>query len=207
LGKLGSLAARVRGSRGPGAIVVNVLLDTAATDKEYAIAGAGLVVEKLTGTVYCKVNSPTGDLLDLRHVLQVRGPFTGFYLTWTAQAGQVLKVLVIQDGFDVVHKSPPAIAGAYLAPTALGAGATADVWDPGSTGRLKLKRISISVNAATELDLLWGSTPWESYFLSANGTVIVNLTNCEETGPLGSKLVVKAVAAATVTARASGDVV
>lgn len=93
----------------------------------------------------------------------------------------------------------------YLAPTSLGAGGTATVWTPASGKAIRIKRIQGSVDAKTRIDLRWGTTAFESYFLPADGSFIANLVGCNEQPAIDVSLTVLSSAAATVTASAKGD--
>lgn len=93
----------------------------------------------------------------------------------------------------------------YLAPTALGAGGTATIWTCPGGQRIRLKRIQISVNAPTRITLRWAAASFESYYMPANGTIIANFRGCNEEGGVGENLTLHSSAAATVTAKASGD--
>jgi len=93
----------------------------------------------------------------------------------------------------------------YLSPTALGAGGTATIWTPASGKSARVKRIQVSVDAATRIDLRWSTTAFESYYLPANGSVVVNMVGVNEQGGVNVSLTLLSSAAATVTASAKGD--
>jgi len=92
----------------------------------------------------------------------------------------------------------------YLEPTALGANGVATVWTPASGKAIKLTRIQISVDAATRIDLRWGTTAFESYYLPANGSVVANFVGCREQGGADQALTILSSAAANITVKASG---
>lgn len=96
------------------------------------------------------------------------------------------------------------VSSAYLAPTSLAAGGTATIWTPSAGKAIRLKRFSISVDAATRIDLRWGTSAFESFYLPGPGSVVVNLKGCNEDGPVNTALTLLSSAAATVTAKASG---
>jgi len=108
----------------------------------------------------------------------------------------------IHDKIAEVFES---VTSKYLAPTVLAAGGTDTIWIPASGKAVRLKRFSVSVSAATRIDLRWGSTAFESFYLPANGSVIVNLAGCNEQGAVNTALTILSSAAATVTAKASGE--
>jgi|GEM_PF-6129641 len=93
----------------------------------------------------------------------------------------------------------------YLPPTSLSAGGTATIWAPSAGKAIRCKRIQVSVDAATRIDLRWGTDAFESYFLPANGSIIVNLIGTNQQGPVDTPLTILSSAAATVTASADGD--
>jgi hypothetical protein len=93
----------------------------------------------------------------------------------------------------------------YKAPTALGIGGTMTVWTPAAGKAIRAKRIQVSVDAATRIDLRWTTTVFESYYLPANGTIIVNLIGANEQPAIDATLTLLSSAAANVTAKASGD--
>ena len=93
----------------------------------------------------------------------------------------------------------------YLSPTALGAGGTATIWTPASGQKVRFKRVQVSVNAVTRIDLRWGTTAFESYYLPANGSIIFNAIGVNEEGAVDTALTLLSSAAATVTASAKGD--
>ena len=93
----------------------------------------------------------------------------------------------------------------YLPPTPLSAGGTATIWTPAAGKAIRCKRIQVSVDAATRIDLRWGTSAFESYFLPANGSIIVNLIGTNQQGAVDTPLTIYSSAAATVTASADGD--
>ena len=93
----------------------------------------------------------------------------------------------------------------HLKPTRLEAGGTATIWRPSPEKRIRLKRLSVSVDAATRIEFRWGSEPFESFFLPENGSIVMNLVGCNEVGPFDMPLVVYSASAATVTAKAAGE--
>jgi len=93
----------------------------------------------------------------------------------------------------------------YLPPTYLPAGGTATIWTPSSGKAIRVKRIQVSVDAATRIDLRWGTTTFESYFLPANGSIIVNLIGTNNQGEVNVPLTIFSSSAATVTASVDGD--
>jgi len=93
----------------------------------------------------------------------------------------------------------------YLSPTSLSAGGTATIWTPATGKKIRLKRLQISVDSATRIDLRWGTTPFESYFLPANGSVVVNCVGANEEGAVDQSLTILSSEIATVTASAKGD--
>ena len=93
----------------------------------------------------------------------------------------------------------------YLAPTALGVGGTATIWTPAGGKAIRAKRIQVSVDAATRIDFRWTTTAFESYYLPANGSIVVNLVGSNEQPAADATLTILSSAAANVTAKASGD--
>lgn len=91
----------------------------------------------------------------------------------------------------------------YLAPTLL-SNSTATIKTPASGKRLLLTRFSFSVSAATRIELRWAAAAFESFYLPANGSIIVNLISCVELGPVDAALIIYSSTAAIVTAKASG---
>jgi len=114
-------------------------------------------------------------------------------------AGTEIDPRLIQDVQKVVTPS-------YLAPTALGAGGTATIKTaPGAGYKLRLKGIQISVDAATRIDLRWGTTAWRSYYLPANGSIERNFISENVEGGDNQALTLLSSAAANVTASASTE--
>jgi hypothetical protein len=194
----------VRGTRQPTAIQISVPLDVALIDKEYLISGSALVVDLLTGSLFAKVNSPNGDLVDLGNTSQIRGPFVSIYLTCAAQPGLKARLLIVQDGFELEHQAAINVIGAYLAPASITGGTTSAIWTPASGKRVHLKRLSFSVDTATLITLLWNASAFESFYLPANGSIIVNLIDANEIGAADAVLTIKSSVTSNVTARATG---
>lgn len=120
------------------------------------------------------------------------------------QAGSELSATnpIFSSITDVTKVVPPT----YLAPTALGVGETATIVSaPGSGYKLRLKGIQISVDAATRIDLRWGTTAWRSYYLPASGTIERNFIAENIEGGNNQALTLLSSAAATVTASASTE--
>jgi len=98
------------------------------------------------------------------------------------------------------------VSPSYLAPTSLAAAGTATiVAAPGVGYKLRLKRLQVSVNATTRIDFLWGTSAFESYFLPANGSVVINKIGENFEGAENTALTLLSSAAATVTASASTE--
>jgi len=93
----------------------------------------------------------------------------------------------------------------YLAPTSLPAGGTATIWSPSSGKAVRIKRIQISTDSATRIELRWGTTPFESYFLPANSSVVINFVGTNQQGETDTPLNLYSSSAATVTASVDGD--
>jgi len=93
----------------------------------------------------------------------------------------------------------------YLSPTSLTAGGTATLWTPATGKKIRFKRVQVSVDAPTRIDLRWGTTPFESYYLPANGSIIFNAIGVNEEGAVDESLTLLSSADATVTASAKGD--
>lgn len=202
---LRELWASLRG-KGPAAAIALMLdLATARDNVRIALEAGGLIVDRLDGDLEVRVNGPNGDALNLRVVRRIAYPFHSLFLSNAAQAGKIAKLMILADAVDVDVTPRIAVKGAYLAPTALGAGGTAAIWTPATGKTVRLSRFSISVDAATRISLRWNTTAWESFYLPANGTVICNLVNCIESGGVGEALSLISSAAATVTARATGE--
>lgn len=160
---------------------------------------------RLVGIVY----GDTGQLLqDAARRLKVTGDVAapvpvgdaGGSLTidGTATVTQAAKDRTISD----VTKVP---TPAYRAPVALGAGGTTTIWTPAAGKKIRLKRIQVSVDAATRVDLRWAAAAFESYYLPANGSVVVNFIATNYEGGVDEALTLLSSAAATVTASAHGD--
>jgi len=93
----------------------------------------------------------------------------------------------------------------YLSPTSLGASGTATIWTPATGKKIRFKRVQVSVDSATRIDLRWGTTAFESYYLPANGSIIFNAIGVNEEGAVDESLTLFSSKAATVTASAKGD--
>lgn len=92
-----------------------------------------------------------------------------------------------------------------LDPVALNASSAA-LWTPASGKTIILKSFSVSVSTATRIDFQWDTANFMSFYLPANGSVAMNLTNSNRAG--GAKntaLNVYSSASATVTASAGGE--
>lgn len=186
-------------------IRVKVDLGTAHQDTAIDIVGKGVLVEKLDGYLSVKLGSPSGDAVSFRSSPLISAAFEHLYLTNAVQSGKSAVLLVLTGDARLFGITGAGAVGVYLAPATISAGASSDVWTPDSGKALRLRRISISSDTATLISLLWITAAWESYYLNANGTVIVNLIGCEEIGAVDAKLAIKSSATATVTARVSGD--
>jgi len=93
----------------------------------------------------------------------------------------------------------------YYSPVHLGAGGTGTIWTPAAGKKIRLKRVQISVNAATQIDLRFVAAAFETYFLPANGSVVVNFVGTNREGAVNEALTLLTVGEATVTASADGD--
>jgi hypothetical protein len=196
----------MRKVRIPGyALQLNIDLATAHTDVEVCCSGEGLIVDRLDGYLSVKVNVPNGDAIPLRSCPNLRASFLRLYFSNIGQAGKTARLFILSGQLGGHSITTPAVQGSYLAPSVLGVGGSSTVWTPAAGKAIRLKRLSVSVDAATRIDLLWNTTAWESYYLAANGTVVINLVNCEEVGPKDGLLAVKSSAAATVSARMTGE--
>ncbi len=111
----------------------------------------------------------------------------------------------IEDPVIVSDITKVANVTKYLTPTALGAGGTATLWTPAAGTSVRFKRVQVSVDAGTRIDLRWGTTAFESYYLPANGTIIFNAIGVNEEGGVDVSLTLLSSAAANVTASAKGD--
>jgi len=101
---------------------------------------------------------------------------------------------------------PTAAGGGYLARQAIGAGGTATIKNaPGAGFKLRLKRLQVSVDAITAIDLRWGTTAFESYYLPANGSIIVNKIGENFDGPANTALTIYSTNAVNITASASTE--
>jgi len=121
----------------------------------------------------------------------------------------------IQDAIDILDRAGRLLGivdityvvgvSKYLSPTSLSAGGTATIWTPATGKKIRLKRLQVSVDASTRIDFRWGVTAFESYFLPANGSVVVNCVGSNEEGAVDEALTILSSAEATVTASAKGD--
>jgi len=101
---------------------------------------------------------------------------------------------------------PTAGGGGYLSRQAIGAGATLTIKDaPGAGYKLRLKRLQVSVDAITAVDLRWGSTAFESYYLPANGSIIINKIGENFDGPENTALTILSTNAVNITASSSTE--
>jgi len=89
-------------------------------------------------------------------------------------------------------------------PVAFAAGVPQDLWVPNSARYVLLRRLSLSVDAATTVGLLWDQQEFDSYILLANSSFIVNMIGCNIKGPKGARLRLSSSAAANITASAWG---
>lgn len=124
----------------------------------------------------------------------------------------------IQDAIDILDKVTRELGkvtvkdiekvvnvSKYLSPTSLGVGGTATIWTPASGKAIRAKRIQGSVDAKTRIDLRWGTTAFETYYLPADGSFMANLVGCNEQPATDVSLTIRSSAAAIVTASAKGD--
>jgi len=117
------------------------------------------------------------------------------------QASAVLKTVSAS-----VSDITKVISPSYLAPTTLVAGGTATIVSaPGAGYKLRLKRLQASVNAATRIDFRWGTSAFESYYLPANGSVVINKIGENFEGGANTALTLLSSSVATVTASASTE--
>lgn len=114
------------------------------------------------------------------------------------RAARILGIVSVSD----VTKVP---SSAYRAPVALGIGGTTTIWTPAAGKKIRLKRVQISVNAATRIDIRWVAAAFESYYLPENGSVVVNYIATNHEGGVNQALTLLSSAAATVTGSAHGD--
>lgn len=204
----GSEGVRYRRPRGQIAgIRVFVDLATAHSDFEISYEGSAVIVERLDGQLSVKLDRPNGDAVNLRLLPGLAAVFSRLYLTNIAQPAKKAVLFLLAPGVKVCGSPGVGALSAYLAPTSLGAGASSTIIDPTTSNSVKLKRYSISTDTATQLDLMWASTPFESFNLSGPGSVLANLIGSELTGPQGAVLAVKTSVAAKVTAHASYELV
>jgi len=95
--------------KGPAAAVALTLdLGVARDNKPFNVECGGLFVEYCTGDLYARVNGPNGDGMNLKYIKKILYPFSGLYLTNTAQAGASARLLLLPTGMDA---DPPAAAG------------------------------------------------------------------------------------------------
>jgi hypothetical protein len=95
----------------------------------------------------------------------------------------------------------------YLAPTHITGGNAENIWVPASGKTVRLKRLSISTDTATRLELRWGTSAFESHYLPANGNIVINFTDCNDQPAAGADtaLTILSTVTAWVTATATGD--
>jgi len=110
LSALRELWERLKG-KGPAAVVALTLdLSEARDNKPFSLEAGGLIVEYCTGDLYCRVNGPNGDGINLRYVHRINAPFSSLFLTNSAQAGLTARLLLLPTGMDadcpVVAQSP-----------------------------------------------------------------------------------------------------
>lgn len=89
-------------------------LDTAQTDLKLDLAGSLLYVENVSGGhagVTVKLNRNTNPALSLNNQTKILTVFTTLYLTWEAQAGQWIDLIVGTD-FDKIDTSETDLAAA-----------------------------------------------------------------------------------------------
>ncbi len=88
-------------------------LDSAKTNyllEEFPDKANYLYVQKCTGTVTIKFDSPNGASWTLSQVSKIKFPFKQIYLTWTAQSGEQLIFYVSNKDIDIdVSTSNPTI--------------------------------------------------------------------------------------------------
>jgi len=121
----------------------------------------------------------------------------------------------IQDAIDILDRSGRLLGvvdvtyvvdvSKYLSPTSLSAGGTATIWTPATGKKVRLKRFQVSVDSKTRIEFRWGTTAFESYYLPANGSVVVNCVGSNEEGAVDESLTILSSEASTVTASAKGD--
>lgn len=101
---------------------------------------------------------------------------------------------------------PSSGGGGYLPRQAILAGGTATIVNaPGVGYKLRVKRLQVSVDAATAIDFRWDTTAFESYYLPANGSVIINKIGENFDGPENTALTIYSSAAVNITASASTE--
>jgi hypothetical protein len=188
-------------------IRVFIDLGTAHDNAEICFEGSGITVERLDGQLSVKLNRPNGDAVNLRLNPGLELSFSRAYLENSSQSG--LKATLFFWSPGVRATVSPSVGGlpAYVAPTSLAAGGSLTVKDPTSAYALKIKRFSVSTDTGSQIDLMWDTTPFETFNLGGPGSAIANLTKAELTGPQGALLKVKTSAAAKVTAHATYELV
>jgi len=93
----------------------------------------------------------------------------------------------------------------YLAPTSLAAGGSATVWTPAAGKAIRLKFLSVSVDAATLITLTFGTTDFLALQFPGKGTNLMNLVGSNIQGGTDEALKVTTSEAATVSCTAVGD--
>lgn len=79
------------------------------------------------------------------------------------------------------------------------------VWTPAPGKSVKLKRFTITVDSDARIDLQWGYTAFESYWMTASSSIVSNLIHCNIQGPVNTPLTLSASAACTVKISAYGE--
>jgi len=114
-------------------------------------------------------------------------------------------VLTVQDIQKTVTV-PTSLGGGYLPETTIPGGSSATITNaPGAGYKLRLKKLQASVDAQTRIDIRWGSTAFESYYLPANGSFIINKVGENFDGPENTGLTIGSSVNARVTASASTE--
>jgi hypothetical protein len=83
--------------------VIDLALDTARANEEFQIQGSYLYALSFDGTDFnIRLNSISNDLIPLRAHRSVSGIFYRIFLTHTAQAGKIAKLLIgVKTEFSV----------------------------------------------------------------------------------------------------------
>jgi len=97
----------LRGKGPAAAVALTIDLSVARDNKPFNFDCGGLFVEYCTGDLYARVNGPNGDGMNLKYIKKILYPFSGLYLTNTAQAGASARLLLLPIGMDA---DPPAVA-------------------------------------------------------------------------------------------------